>query len=333
MMKSKPFTIAEIGQAHEGSLGIAHSFIDALASTGVDAIKFQMHIADAESSSHEEFRLKFSYEDNTRFDYWKRMEFTLDQWKGLKNHCEEKGVEFLASPFSIRAIEVLEDLGVNKYKIGSGESSNFLLLDRISKTKKDVIISIGLINQDELEETISFLKKRNCTPALLQCTTAYPTKPEQWNLHRISLLKDKFNLPVGFSDHSGNIYACLAANTLGADILEFHVTFDKRMFGPDAKASLTIDQVSSLMKGVNEISFSLNNPEENNEIKRLKGLFGKSLSLNKDLQAGNTIMINDLETTKPAGLGISPKEYESVIGRKLIVNKRKGDFINLKDLR
>ena len=94
MMKSKPFTIAEIGQAHEGSLGIAHSFIDALASTGVDAIKFQMHIADAESSSQEEFRLKFSYEDKTRFDYWKRMEFTLDQWKGLKNHCEEKGVEF-----------------------------------------------------------------------------------------------------------------------------------------------------------------------------------------------------------------------------------------------
>ncbi len=102
------FIIAEIAQAHEGSLGIAHSYIDALANAGVDAVKFQTHIAEAESSDFEPFRVKFSYEDETRFDYWKRMEFTLEQWQGLKTHCEEKGVEFISSPFSCAAVELLE---------------------------------------------------------------------------------------------------------------------------------------------------------------------------------------------------------------------------------
>jgi N,N'-diacetyllegionaminate synthase len=104
--------IAEISQAHEGSLGIAHSYIDALATAGVDAVKFQTHIAEAESSASEQFRVKFSYEDATRFDYWKRMEFTAEQWAGLKAHCDEKGVEFISSPFSVAAVELLENIGV-----------------------------------------------------------------------------------------------------------------------------------------------------------------------------------------------------------------------------
>ena len=247
-MKSTPFIIAEIGQAHDGSLGIAHSFIDALSTTGIDAIKFQVHIADAESSIHEEFRTKFSYQDKTRFDYWKRMEFTENQWAGLKDHCEQKGVEFMASPFSIRAFDLLERLGVKRYKIGSGEARNYVLLDRISKTKKPIILSTGLMNLNDLEKTHNFLKASESNFSYLQCTTAYPTSPENWNLHKIPVLKERFKVPVGFSDHSGDIYACLAATTLGADILEFHVTFDKQMFGPDSKASLTIKQVNSLVK-------------------------------------------------------------------------------------
>ena len=110
--------IAEIGQAHDGSLGILHSFIDAIASTGVDAVKFQVHIADAESSVEEPFRVKFSYQDKSRYDYWKRMELSIDQWIEVKSHCEEKNVEFLASPFSCAAVELLEKIKVKRYKIG-----------------------------------------------------------------------------------------------------------------------------------------------------------------------------------------------------------------------
>ena len=123
-MKKQPYIIAEIAQAHDGSLGILHSYIDALASTGVDAVKFQMHIAEAESSLQEPFRVNFSYEDKTRLEYWKRTSFTLQQWKDIKKHCDEVGLEFICSPFSNLAIDWLEELNVKCYKIGSGEVNN-----------------------------------------------------------------------------------------------------------------------------------------------------------------------------------------------------------------
>ena len=135
--------IAEIGQAHDGSVGILHSYIDAVAETGVDAIKFQTHIADAESSALEPFRKKFSYVDKTRFDYWKRMELTLDQWKEVKQHCDDAGLEFISSPFSCAAVDLLEALNVQRYKVGSGEITNHLLLEKIAATGKPVIISSG----------------------------------------------------------------------------------------------------------------------------------------------------------------------------------------------
>jgi len=164
------FLIAEIAQAHEGSLGIAHSYIDALAETGVDAVKFQVHIAEAESSSLEQFRVNFSYEDATRFDYWKRMEFTPEQWAGLKQHCTDKGMEFLASPFSVAAVTLLEQLEVKQYKIGSGELSNFLMLDRIAQTGKPIILSSGMSNWAELDDTIAFLRPFGNKLSLMQCT-------------------------------------------------------------------------------------------------------------------------------------------------------------------
>ena len=151
------FAIAEVGQAHEGSLGIALSYIDALSEVGVDAVKFQVHIAEAESSIHEPFRIKFSSQDRTRFNYWRRMEFELEEWRLLKERCDQKGVEFLASPFSNAAVDLLEKIGVKLYKIGSGEVNNYLLLEKISQTGKPVILSSGMSSFKELDETIAFL--------------------------------------------------------------------------------------------------------------------------------------------------------------------------------
>ncbi|TAE83996.1 MAG: N-acetylneuraminate synthase, partial [Bacteroidetes bacterium] len=224
-MKKSTFIIAEIAQAHEGSLGIAHSYIDALAALGVDAVKFQTHIAAAESSPKEQFRVNFSYEDATRYDYWQRMEFTLEQWMGLKQHCDDKNVEFISSPFSIAAVQLLEQVGVKRYKIGSGELTNYLMLDAIAKTGKPIILSSGMSDWHELDATLNFLKPYGNSVSLLQCTTAYPTKPEQWGLSVIEQMKARYHIPVGFSDHSAEIYACLAATALGAEILEFHAVF------------------------------------------------------------------------------------------------------------
>ena len=329
------FIIAEIAQAHEGSLGIAHSYIDALAKTGVDAIKFQTHIAEAESSVFEPFRVKFSYEDDTRIDYWKRMEFTAEQWKGLKEHCENVGLEFMSSPFSIAAVDLLETIGIKRYKIGSGELTNFLMLKKIALTGKPIIISSGMSDWKELDETIEFLKPFGNHLSLLQCTTAYPTQPEQWGLKMMAEMKNRYQLPIGFSDHSSNIYSGLAAAALGAEILEFHVVFHKKMFGPDAKASLTIEETTEMIKGIRMIEKSLNAETTKNDISHyseLKTMFGKSLCVNKNLPANHVLTIDDLESKKPGDQGIPAKLFENVIGKILKAEMKQWDFLTAEHL-
>lgn len=322
--------IAEIAQAHDGSLGMAHSYIDALANTGVHVVKFQTHIADAESSEYEQFRVNFSYEDPTRFDYWKRMEFTEEQWAGLKKHCEEKGMEFMSSPFSCAAVELLERLNVKRYKIGSGELSNYLMLQKIAQTGKPIILSSGMSNWQELDETIQFLRPFGNALSLLQCTTAYPTQPEQWGLPIMAEMKKKYQIPVGFSDHSATPAACIAAAALGAEILEFHVVFDKNMFGPDARASLNLAEIQFLVESVRAIQSSLNAQWDKSNAEKytdLKIMFGKSLCVNKPLKAGHILTEHDLESKKPGNQGIPARDFKSVVGKTLQQDLNQWDFL------
>lgn len=328
--------IAEIGQAHDGSLGNAHAFIDALAETGVDAVKFQTHIAEAESSSFEPFRVKFSKQDDTRFDYWKRMEFTPEQWKGLKAHCEEKNLKFISSPFSNAAVNLLESIQVESYKIGSGEIGNLLMLEKIARTGKPIMLSSGMSSFEELDKTFDFLRPFGNTLSILQCTTAYPTQPEQWGLNVMAELKARYQVPVGFSDHSGDVFACLAAATLGAEIFEFHVVFDKRQFGPDSPASISIDQTKVLCEGIKKIQSALRNPvvkSENQKYSELKVMFGKSLAVNKALPKGHLLTVDDLESKKPGDKGIPASQYQLVVGKELNRNLEKWDFLNSEDLK
>lgn len=334
-MRKPTFIIAEIGQAHDGSLGILHSYIDAVASTGADAIKFQTHIAEAESSEYEPFRVNFSYEDKTRYDYWDRMGFTFEQWVGIKKHCDEADIEFISSPFSQAAVDMLEKLDVKRYKIGSGEVSNFLMLEKIAKTGKPVILSSGMSSFAELDKAVQFVQSFGNELSILQCTTSYPTPHERIGLNVIPELKERYNIPVGLSEHTGNIYAGLGAVAMGAEILEFHVVFDKRMFGPDATSSLDIDQTKQLVEGVRSIEASLFNPvdkSDNSAYTGLKKIFEKSLAINKDLPAGHAISFDDLEAKKPAGYGIAASDFRSIIGKTLHTPLKRYDFLNHKDL-
>lgn len=314
------YLIAEVGQAHDGSLGIAHSFIDAVAGSGVNAIKFQTHIAEAESSAHEPFRTRFSYEDDTRYDYWKRMEFTPEQWHGLKAHCDKAGIDFISSPFSNAAVDLLEEVGVAKYKIGSGEVSNFLMLEKIARTGKDIILSSGMSDLAELDSAVAFLRPFGNRLTVLQCCTSYPTKAEDVGLRVMDVLHQRYDVPVGLSDHSGVIYPCLAAAALGASVLEFHITFDKRMFGPDSTSSLCVDDVKRLAEGVRFIEAAMGQGTEkadSSKFEALRKVFGKSLAINKDMKAGDVLSFDNLEAKKPAGHGIPAKEYQQVIGKTL----------------
>ncbi len=337
MNKKKILTIAEIGQAHDGSLGIAHSFIDALANSGVDIIKFQTHIAEAESSKNEDFRINFSFEDKNRFDYWKRMEFSKEQWIDLKNHCEQVGLEFMSTPCSIEAANLLNEIGVKRFKVGSGDVSNRLLLNKLSTLNKPIILSSGMSTVPELKEALSELEKLSIDKiSILQCTSKYPTLPHEIELDQIENYKQLFKCKVGYSDHSGNMNSCLAAVALGAEILEFHVTFDKKMFGPDSSSSIEIRDIPYFIQSINFISEIINKPTSekiNKEILDLKDIFEKSLSVNKDLKKGEIIKFEDLESKKPKKKGIDASNYRYAIGKKLIKNKKKNDFLKLEDIK
>ena len=240
--------IAEIGQAHDGSLGILHSYIDRLSKVGIKIIKFQMHIAEAESSEWEPFRINFSYEDDTRYDYWSRMSFSELEWKGIKEHCDSNEIEFLCTPFSMQSVDVLERLNVKRYKIGSADATNKLLLNKIAKTKKEVIMSTGMSNFEDLDCAVEIFKKHGVPFSLLYCVSKYPSTESDIDLNSVNILKERYDCQVGFSDHSGKIWPLVAASALGADKLEFHAVFDKEMFGPDASASLEIQEIHTLIE-------------------------------------------------------------------------------------
>lgn len=331
----KTYIIAEIGQAHDGSVGILHSLIRAAAATGVDAVKFQVHIADAESSPLEPFRIKFSPVDATRFDYWKRMELSTEQWIEVKRICDECNVEFLATPFSNAAVDLLEDIGVKRYKVGSGDASNLLLLKKIGRTGKEVILSTGLSSLDELDISVKFVRSLGLPFAIMQCTTKYPTSAEDIGLEWMSLFSERYQCPVGLSDHCGEAFAGIAAVALGAVAVEAHITFDKRMFGPDAVASLTVDGFAELVRGIRFTEIARGNRRGmllDDKKKDLRRMFGKALALNRDLHKGHVIAFEDLEGKKPADAGIEVNKYNDIIGKKLKIHKKRGDFLTYDDI-
>lgn len=311
------FIIAEVAQNHDGSLGQAHAYIDAVAKTGVDAIKFQTHIAEAESTPDEPFRVKFSYEDRTRYDYWKRMEFTEGQWLDLYNHAKDKGLEFLSSPFSTEAVNLLETIGIEAWKIGSGEVFNKPLLEQILKTNKPILLSSGMSTFEDIERQIKFIK--NVPYAVFQCTTAYPTQMKDIGLNVIDELKERYSCPVGLSDHSGTIFPSLAAVSRGANMIEVHATMSKYMFGPDIKSSVSIDELKEMVSGIRMISEMLRAPIDKNKISKdledLKDIFSKGIYLKRNIECGKKILLDDISFKKPLQ-GICADEYELIIGKK-----------------
>jgi N,N'-diacetyllegionaminate synthase len=312
--------IGEVAQAHDGSLGQAHAFIDVIAESGAHAVKFQTHIADAESTSAEQFRVQFAPQDATRYDYWRRMEFAEEQWHGLAQHARDKGLLFLSSPFSVRAIELLERVGVPAWKLGSGETTNFELLDRMTATGKPVLISSGMSNWSELDTTVKRAVSAGSAVAVLQCTTAYPVPPERVGLNIVTELAERYGCPVGLSDHSGTIFPALAAVTLGASLVEVHVTLSRHMFGPDVAASLTPSELRQLADGVAFIQTALAVPVDKDAVASgltdTKLLFGRSVALRDSLPAGTTLTPAHLTLKKP-GSGIPPARLPDLVGKVL----------------
>jgi N,N'-diacetyllegionaminate synthase len=329
------FIIAEVAQAHDGSLGTAHAFIDAVARTGADAIKFQTHIAHAESTPDEPWRVRFSPQDETRYEYWQRMEFSEPQWEGLAKHCAEKNLVFLSSAFSMQAVDLLERVGTAAWKIGSGEVTNYPMLERMAQTGKPVLLSSGMSSWGELDGAVNLLQSEGAAHALFQCTTSYPCPLEKVGLNVLAEMKDRYACPVGLSDHSGSIYPSIGAVSLGAQMIEVHVTLSKEAFGPDVSSSLTVDALQEMVQGIRTIETILANPVEKEKMAgdmgELRKIFGKSLVAACDLDKDTKITMDALDFRKP-GTGIPAKDYRDVLNRRLRRSIRAGEILTLEDI-
>jgi len=316
----KTYVIAEVAQAHDGSLGMAHAFIDAIARTGADAVKFQTHIADAESTKDEPWRIRFSPQDETRYDYWKRMEFSYDAWRGLRLHAEEKGLLFISSPFSNQAVHWLTALEIDAWKIASGEISHFSMFEDIVKTKWPVILSTGMSGWKEIDQSVAFFKSHHQPLAVLQCTTAYPCPATQIGIQNLARIHARYQCETGLSDHSATIYPSLYAAALNARIVEVHATLSRDMFGPDTSSSVTIDELKTLCDGVRFFEQMRVHDQDKDksaaQLTDLRRMFGRSLVSSCDLKKGTFLKKEHVILKKP-GFGIAADRLAQFLGASL----------------
>jgi N,N'-diacetyllegionaminate synthase len=332
----RPCTIiGEVAQAHDGSLGMAHAFIDAIAGAGADAVKFQTHIAAAESTPSEPWRTRFSQQDATRYDYWKRMEFAEEQWRGLKRHATERGLLFLSSPFSPEAVELLKRVGVAGWKVASGEVSNEPMLQTMAATGQPVMLSTGMSRLAEIDRAVALVRERGAPVAVMQCATRYPCPPEDVGLNVLSAFRERYGTAVGLSDHSATIFPGLAAATLGVELIEVHVTLSRDMFGPDVVASLTPAELAQLVAGVRFIERMKASPVDKDALPddraALRSVFMKSVVARADIPAGTVLAPEHLAAKKP-GTGIPAAELPKLMGRRLRRAVGRDDLIALDDL-
>ncbi|MBA3454728.1 MAG: N-acetylneuraminate synthase family protein [Deltaproteobacteria bacterium] len=327
--------VGEVAQSHDGSLGLAHSFIDAIADAGADAVKFQTHIAAAESTPGEPWRVKFSKQDASRYDYWKRMEFTETQWTGLRQHADERGLLFLSSPFSLEAVELLRRLDMAVWKIASGEVSNLMLLEAIAKTKRPMVLSSGMSNLQELDAAVALVRGAEVPFGVMQCTSMYPCPPDKVGLGLLETYRARYGCPVGLSDHSGTIYPGLAAATLGCDILEIHVALSREMFGPDVPSSVTTSELRQLVEGIRFIEAMRGGDVDKDamaeELSTVRALFTKSVVVRRALPAGTVLRLDHLTVKKP-GTGIPAANLADLVGRTLRREVAADTLLSVSDL-
>lgn len=330
LSKSETIIIAEVAQAHDGSLKSAHEYIDLVADAGASVVKFQTHIAHAESTIREPWRVKMATPDKTRFDYWQRMEFKESEWVELRDHCTNRGLSFMSSPFSIEALDLLDRLGVEVWKLASGEVSNTPLVKAMIKTKKPIILSTGLSTIAELDEVVNLILGSDIDLTILQCTSEYPCPPELTGLNLITEFKKKWGCRVGISDHSGTIFPSLAAKTLGASVIEVHITSSRDSKGVDSPSSITPEELRMLVSGVKFLDAAIKNPADKTRLsasaEEMRRIFGRSVVANSDLEVGHRIQISDLVYKKPGG-GLSWKDIGTLINRRVVRPVLRDDLI------
>lgn len=311
--------IAEAGSVHDGSFGNAAKLVDVVAECGADVIKFQTHIAAAETLANAP--MPHFFQSEPRHAYFQRTAFSVEQWEQLRARCVERGIEFLSSPFSVEAVELLERVGVARYKVPSGEVTNLPLLDAIARTRKPVLISSGMSSWAELDEAVETIVRHHRHATVLQCTSAYPCPYEDVGLNAMLEMGERYRLPVGLSDHTLTPYAALAAVALGASVIEKHLTFSRRMYGSDAAHSMEPSEFADLARGIRAVetmrASSVDKTAMAERLRDVKAVFEKSVVSRTDIPAGTAITAAMVGLKKP-GTGIPARRLRDIIGRRAI---------------
>lgn len=328
------FIIAEIGVNHNGSVELARKMIKSASECGVDGVKFQTFISEdlvIENAKTAEYQEKNTNE-NSQLEMLKKLELSFYDFSELKDYAEECGVIFLSSPFDFKSVDLLENLDVSIYKLGSGELTNFELIDYVLKTNKPLILSTGMATLEEIKETYNHIENKD-NLIILHCITGYPTSFEEANLNFIKTLQNEFDVPIGFSDHSPGIELPIAAVALGACVVEKHFTLDKTLEGPDHKASLNPDEFKSMVNAIRNVEVAMGDGirtfSKNEE--EIKKVARKSIIVNENVKKGTKIKKEMLMIKRP-GTGISPKEINNVVGMKVIKDLKSGTLLKWEDL-
>ena len=306
--------IAEVGSVHDGSFGNATRLIELAARCGADAVKFQTHIAAAETTR--DAPMPHYFKGEPRYEYFERTGFAPEAWRRLRETADACGVEFLSSPFSEAAVDLLEQVGVARYKIPSGEVSNLPLLERVAATGKPVLLSSGMSDWDELDLAVETLRGGAGEVTVMQCTSAYPCRDEEVGLNVIAEMRERFGGAVGYSDHTLDNHAAFAAVALGVTVVEKHLTFSRAMYGSDARHSAEPEQFAELVRGIRAISTMLAQPVDKGDCSAfadMKHIFEKSVVAARDIAAGTVIERGMLAVKKP-GSGIPARDVGRVVG-------------------
>lgn len=329
------YIIAEIGINHNGDLSLAKKLIDVAFEAGANAVKFQKrHLESLYQKEILENPALDSQGTEILIDVLNEVEFQENDFKNIVEYCKEKKITFLCTPWDIPSVDFLEQFNVPAYKIASADMTNFPLLRYISKTKKPMFISTGMSNMDEIERTVTFVKKESAQFLLLHCNSTYPSPVELLNLNLIPFLREKFDVPIGYSGHESDIIPSVAAANMSAVIIERHITLDKTMKGLDQAASLEPDELKRLIQYIRESEKAKGIPVK----KMTRGemlqreVLGKSIICSSDIKKNEVFSEKNIEVKTPAR-GLSPQYYYELIGKKSSREIKRGAYLQLDDLK
>lgn len=333
------YIIAEVGVNHNGNVDIAKNLIDIAKNCGADAVKFQTFNTDklvSKNAPMAEYQKNNLKKSKSQYDMIKNLELSKENFTDIKNHCKLRNIEFISTPFDFESVDLLEELGVNIYKVGSGDCNNFLLLNKIIQTRKPVIISLGMSDEEEIIKIKNFMDNNNYQNKYIffHCVSAYPAPHNQMNMSCVKTLAEKLNIPFGFSDHTTSDIAGIMSVAYGSCCIEKHITLDNNMYGPDHKASLNPKAFKLFVESIRIAEQMVGDGIKRctQEEVNTKLVARKNLIYNKNKKMGDYINFDDLDTIRPNINGIAPIDHNKIINKKLKKDVIEGELIKFEDL-